>query len=265
MAAVSERETTVWQDKVQSRALVAGDGPPLVFFHGAMGLTWDPFLDALAESFTVYAPEHPGTTPGLPDSIKPIDNLWDLVLSYYEVFDELGLESPAVVGHSFGGMVAAEVAATNPSRVSRLALIDPVGLWRDDTPVKNWMATAPQDLGPLLFADPTGPAAQMMATPPPDPETGIQMALRTTWSLACTGKFVWPIPDKGLKKRLHRITAPTLILWGEQDGLVPAVYASEFEHAIPDARVELIAGAGHVPQMEQLEQTATAVKGFLGG
>ena len=125
------------------------------------------------------------------------------------------------------------------------------------------MATAPQDLGPLLFADPTGPAAQMMATPPPDPETGIQMALRTTWSLACTGKFVWPIPDKGLKKRLHRITAPTLILWGEQDGLVPPVYASEFEAAIPNARVELIAGAGHIPQMEQLERTANAVATFL--
>ena len=265
MAAVSERETTVWQGKVQSRALVAGDGPPLVFFHGAMGLNWDPFLDTLAESFTVYAPEHPGTTPGLPDAIKPIDNLWDLVLSYYEVFDELGLESPAVVGHSFGGMVGAEVAATNPSRVSRLALIDPVGLWRDDSPVKNWMATSPQDLGPLLFADPTGPAAQMMAAPPPDPETGIQMALHTTWSLACTGKFVWPIPDKGLKKRLHRITAPTLVLWGEQDGLVPPIYASDFEQAIPDARVELISGAGHIPQMEQLEQTANAVAGFLSG
>ena len=156
MAAVSERETTVWQGKVQSRALVAGDGPPLVFFHGAMGLNWDPFLDTLAESFTVYAPEHPGTTPGLPDAIKPIDNLWDLVLSYYEVFDELGLESPAVVGHSFGGMVGAEVAATNPSRVSRLALIDPVGLWRDDSPVKNWMATSPQDLGRCSSPTPRG-------------------------------------------------------------------------------------------------------------
>ena len=75
---------------------------------------------------------------------------------------------------------------------------------------------------------------------------------------------VWPIPDKGLKKRLHRVTAPTLILWGEQDGLVPPVYASEFENAITDARVELIAGAGHLPQMEQFEQTASAVRGFLG-
>ena len=60
------------------------------------------------------------------------------------------------------------------------------------------------------------------------------MALHTTWSLACTGKFVWPIPDKGLKKRLHRITAPTLVLWGEQDGLVPPIYASDFEQAIPE-------------------------------
>ena len=262
--AVSERETSVWQGKVRSRALIAGTGPPLVFFHGAMGLAWDPFLEALAESFTVYAPEHPGTTPGQPDAIKPVDNLWDLVLSYYEVFDQLGLDSPAVVGHSFGGMVAAEVAATNPARVSRLMLIDPVGLWLDEAPVKNWMATPPQDLAPLLFADPTGPAAQSLAAPPADPEAAIEMALHTTWSLACTGKFVWPIPDKGLKKRLHRIAAPTLVLWGEEDGLVPPVYAGEFEARIADARVELIAGAGHLPQLEQPERTLSAVTAFLG-
>ncbi len=262
-AAVSERETRVWQGKVQSRALVAGDGPPLVFFHGATGLVWDPFLDRLAESFTVYAPEHPGTSPGLPDAIKPIDNLWDLVLSYYEVLDELGLESPAVVGHSFGGMVAAEVAASNPARVSQLVLIDPVGLWIDETPVKNWMITPPQELGPLLFADPAGPAAQLMAAPPADEEAAIQATLRTTWSLACTGKFVWPIPDKGLKKRLHRIKAPTLLVWGEQDGLVPPVYAGLFSAGLAEARVEMIAGAGHVPQAEQLDRTTDVVTAFL--
>ena len=112
-----------------------GSGEPLVFLHGAYGLTWDPFLEKLAESFTVYAPEHPGTTPGEPDGIQALHDLWDLVLYHYELFDVLGLAAPRLVGYSFGGMVAAEVAATAPERVSKLALIAPLGLWRDDAPI----------------------------------------------------------------------------------------------------------------------------------
>ena len=132
MVAVQERTLSVWDAQIQSRVKIGGKGPPLVFFHGAYGLEWDPFLDNLAQTHTVYAPEHPGTTPGDPDAIKSLDDLWDLVLYYYELFDQLELEAPAVVGHSFGGMVAAEVAATNPRSVSRLVLLSPVGLWLDD-------------------------------------------------------------------------------------------------------------------------------------
>ena len=103
-----------------------------------------PSWTRLSQSHTVYAPEHPGTTPGDPDAIKPLDDWWDLVLYYYELFDQLELEAPVVVGHSFGGMVAAEVAATDPRRVSRLVLLSPLGLWLDDAPVKNWMSMAPE-------------------------------------------------------------------------------------------------------------------------
>ena len=106
------RTVPVWQGRVKLRVHSQGSGPALVYFHGPWGLVWDPFLDALARDYTVYAPEHPGTTPGLQDAIKPIDDWWDLVLYYYELFDTLGLDSPAVIGPSFGGMVAAEVAAT---------------------------------------------------------------------------------------------------------------------------------------------------------
>jgi pimeloyl-ACP methyl ester carboxylesterase len=264
MVATQERTVSVWRDTVHPRVKTAGSGPPVVYFHGAMGLQWDPFLDSLAEGHTVYAPEHPGTTPGDPDGIKPLDNLWDLVLSYYEVFDQLGLRAPSVVGHSFGGMVAAEVAATNPERVSRLVLIDPIGLWRDDAPVKNWMVMAPADLAKAVFADPDGPVAQQLLAMPADREAQIDAQVQTMWSLACTGKFVWPIPDKGLKKRLHRIQAPTLIIWGKQDGLTPPVYAEEFASRIPGARVELVEGAGHVPQLEQAETVARLVRRFLG-
>jgi pimeloyl-ACP methyl ester carboxylesterase len=263
MVATQERTVSVWRDLVRPRVRIAGSGPPVVFFHGATGLVWDEFLDALAEGHTVYAPEHPGTTPGDPDGVQPLDNLWDLVLYYYELFDQLGLESPAVVGHSFGGMVAAEVAATNPTRVSRLVLIDPVGLWRDDTPVKNWMVMQPEDLLAAVFADPAGPAAQRMMAMPDDPQAQIDARIQFMWSLACTGKFVWPIPDKGLKKRIHRITAPTLVIWGAEDGLIAPVYAQEFADRIRNARVELIEGAGHVPQLEQPERVIRAVREFL--
>ena len=270
MVATQDRQISAWKQQVNTRVKIAGEGPPVVFVLGAYGLQWDPFLDALAERFTVYAPEHPGTTAGAPDEIKPIDTLWDLVLYYYELFDALGLDSPAVIGHSFGGMVAAEVAATNPKRVSKLVLIDPVGLWRDDAPVRNWMATPMTDLPRYLFADVNSPAAQMMSAGASMMANGaepsdaiIDMQVQMMWSLACTGKFVWPIPDKGLKKRLHRIAAPTLIVHGKQDGIVPAVYAGEFASRISNARVEMIDGAGHLPHVEQRETTVALVREFL--
>ena len=267
MVATQDRTVTAWRKQVQANVKVAGSGPPVVFFHGAFGLQWDPFLDRLAESHTVYAPEHPGTTPGAPDSIKPIDTLWDLVLYYYELLDELGLDSPAIVGHSFGGMVAAEVAATNPRRVSKLVLIDPVGLWRDDTPVVNWMMTAQDKLARLLYADTNNPIAQMMSAAtkftPEQRQAMMDLQIQMMWSLACTGKFVWPIPDKGLKKRIHRISAPTLIVWGKQDGIVPPVYAQEFADRIAGSRVELIDAAAHLPQVEQMDKVAKIVGEFL--
>ena len=269
MVATQDREVRAWRDQVRARVKVAGSGPPLVFLHGAFGLQWDPFLDALASSFTVYAPEHPGTTPGAPDEIKPIDTLWDLVLYYDELLDALGLDAPAVVGHSFGGMIAAELAANSPRRVGKLVLIDPVGLWREDAPVRNWMLTSPQELPGLLFADTNSPIAQMMfaaATASRDPasvEAMIDLRVQMMWSLACTGKFVWPIPDRGLKKRLHRIAAPTLLVWGDKDGIVPPAYAQDFAAAIKGARVEIVEKAGHAPQMEQTARVTQIVRDFL--
>jgi pimeloyl-ACP methyl ester carboxylesterase len=85
------------------------------------------------------------------------------------------------------------------------------------------------------------------------------------WALACTGKFVWPIPDKGLRKRLHRLTAPTLIIWGADDALIPAGYAQEFGGAIGNSRVEIVRDAGHIPQAEQMETTLALVRSFLSG
>jgi pimeloyl-ACP methyl ester carboxylesterase len=259
-----ERTVTVWQGRVRMRVVSKGRGPVLIFFHGPWGLTWDPFLDRLAESFTVYAPEHPGTTPDAHDDVYHLDGLWDLVLCYDELLETLGIRNAAFVGHSFGGMVACEVAAGYPDRVRRLAMIAPLGFWRDPDRIVNWMMLEPAALRAHIFRDPEGEAARRMF-----PRTDAQDAattgarVRLMWAMGTTGKFIWPIPDKGLKKRIHRVKAPSLLVWGREDRLVPAVYAEEFTRRLSGARVETIDGAGHAPHLEQTDTVARVVRDFL--
>jgi len=262
--ATEPRTTTVWQGRVPFRVHVKGEGPAVVFFHGPWGLYWGPFLDALARRFTVYAPEHPGTTPGQPDTVYQIDNLWDLVLVYDELFDRLEITDAALAGHSFGAMVACEVAAHRPARVRRLMLIDPIGLWRDDAPVVNWMLVPPQELPGYVFREHDGVPAKALFSIPDDPEDGALAKTRLTWAMGCTGKFIWPIPDKGLKKRIHRIQSPALLVWGEHDRLVPLVYAEEFARRLPKTQLEVVKGAGHAPHLEQPDAVARLALGFLG-
>jgi pimeloyl-ACP methyl ester carboxylesterase len=259
-----QRSVTVWQGQVPLSVHVAGAGPAVLFFHGPWGPERGPFLDALARTFTVYAPEHPGTTPDQPDTVHHLDSLWDLVLCYDELLDHLELPELMLVGHSFGAMVACEVAAARPSRVRRLALIDPIGLWRDETPVVNWMLLSPSDLSKYVFRDPAAAAAKALFAVPPDPEEAALARTRLSWAMGATGKFIWPIPDKGLKKRIHRIAAiPTLLVWGEEDRLVPRAYADEFQRRLPRARIEIVTGAGHAPHLEQPEIVADLVQAFL--
>ncbi len=187
--------------------------------------------------------------------------MWDLVLYYYDLFDKLGLKSPALVGHSFGGMIAGEVAATDPTRISKLVLISPLGLWRDDSPIRNYIVTPQTELPALLFKDQHHPSLKRITLNPEDQEGFI----RITWALGCTGKFMWPIPDKGLRKRLHRIAAPTLIVWGKDDKLLPAVYADEFRKGIHGAKVDLVAGGAHMMPLEEPVKLAATVTKFLKG
>jgi pimeloyl-ACP methyl ester carboxylesterase len=261
---IRDETVPVWDGRVELGVQVAGSGPPLVYLHPAAGLAWDPFLERLAGERTVYAPQVPGTTPGKPEAIHAVDDLWDLVLLYEEAFRALGLERPPVIGQSFGGMLACELASVFPQLVSRLVLLDPVGLWRDDAPVANWVAAAPDELPALLFHDPQSEAAQAALSPPSDREAMVAAIAGLSWALGCTAKFVWPIPDKGLAKRLHRIEAPTLVIWGRQDRLIPVVYAEEFGRRIADARVEILDDCGHIPQLEQPEKTFALVSAFLG-
>ena len=264
MVATQQHRVMVWQERVPLRVHVKGEGPPVVFFHGPWGLVWDPFLEALARSFTVYAPEHPGTTAGEPDTVYQVDSLWDLVLCYDELLDHLRVSEAAFVGHSFGAMVACEVAAQRPPRARRLVLIAPVGFWRDDAPVTNWMLLSPQELPKAVFREPEGPAARALFGIPDDPEEAALARTRLTWAMGATGKFIWPIPDKGLKKRIHRIAStPTLLVWGEDDRLVPAVYADEFGRRLSRSRREVVKEAGHASHLEQPATVARLVQAFL--
>lgn len=265
MAAPEVRRLKLWQNRIDTEVEVAGSGPPLVYLHGPWGLATDrPFIAKLAEGSTVYAPRHPGTTPGDPDAVHALDSWLDLMVYYGELLDSLKLGAVPFVGHSFGALVAAELAAAAPKSVARLVLIDPVGLWRDDMPVKNWMVLSDRERKPSLFADPDGAAAQQFFGLPSDAGARVDKLAQSIWSQACTGKFVWPVPDRGFKHRSHRVAAPTLIVWGKADRIAASAYAQEFAKHIAGSRIEIIDKAGHLPHLEQPDAVTKAVRAFLG-
>lgn len=240
-----------------------GSGEPLVYLHGAFGYRgWHPFMDALAEHFTVYAPMQPGfidSAPG-PDDI---DDLLDLTLYHFDLLEALGLDAPNIIGHFLGGMIAAEMAALRPTSIGKLVLAAPSGLWLEDDPGIDYFATPIDELRGVLFADPNSDAAKaMLPEPQDDLERGTQIIERVR-SLATVGKFLWPIPDKGLKKRIGRIKAPTLVVMGEQDKIVPASYGNEFGSRIAGASVHTMSGTGHMMMLEQPTKFAEVVRGFM--
>ena len=161
-------------------------------------------------------------------------------------------------------MVAAELASTFPALASKLVLLDPIGLWRDDLPIANWIATPPDKLPALLFHDPGGAAARSMLAMPEDPDTAAAAVAAMVWSFGSTGKFAWPVPDRGLRARLHRLTAPVLLVWGREDRLAPVGYVNEWRSELPDSQAVIIDSCGHIPQVEKLDETVAAVERFLG-
>jgi pimeloyl-ACP methyl ester carboxylesterase len=264
MVAPELRKLRLWQNRIETEVEVSGHGPPLVYLHGPWGLNPDrAFIAQLAAGHTVYAPKFPGTSRGDHAAIHALDTWLDLVVYHGELFDRLELTAPVVAGHSFGALVAAEFAAAAPMSVGRLVLINPVGLWRYDLPVKNWMLLSQDARRRALFADPEGMAAQRFFEVPTDPAARVDTLAQFIWAQACSGKFVWPIADRGFKHRIHRVTAPTLILWGTADGVIDPAYAQEFATRIAGARLELIDRAGHLPHLENAEAVGKTLRDFL--
>ncbi len=263
MSTTSVQTIPVPHCNFEAKVKVGGIGPPLLYLHAAAGPIWDPFVEGLCERYTVYAPHHPGTGETVRESIYAVESLWDLLLIYEEILDALKLSTVPVVGTSFGGMMACEIAAHRPERVSKMIVLDPIGLWRDDAPVAQYMLMTPEQLVATLYKHLDSPAVQAALRMPSDPKQVAVITADLVWALGATGKFVWPIPDKGLKKRLHRIKAPTMIVWGEDDALISPVYAQEFATRIVNSKIEIIKDCGHVPQVERLEVLGPIVKKFL--
>lgn len=245
---------------LDANLLHKGSGPPLLFLHGSYGRTWPAFLDALARRHTVYAPLCPGADE--PAELESFDGFSDLALFHDDLLRALAIDRAIVVGHAFGGMVAAEFAAHFPERVARLVLIDAWGLWTDTAPVADIHSTHPKDLAALQFAEPQGEAARSVLQPAAPDQAGAFMLARMLAQGAAT-HFYWPIPDRDLRRRLYRISADTLLVWGEHDRVVKPLYAQRFADGIAGkSRIVSIAGAGHWPHIEQPEATARAVLAF---
>ena len=259
---MEEKTVSVRNGMFNIKLRTEGSGDPLLFLHGAGGLRgWDPFLTELAKSFTVYAPSHPGFESS--SGLDEIDDVVDLVVYYNDFLDAIGLQSTHVVGHSLGGMFAAELAALSPQRVHKLVLVNAVGLWIDANPVADFFAMTPDELAVALWHNPESDAAKAMFALPEDEQEQLEAFLLRSQHLATAGKFLWPIPDKGLKKRIHRISAPTQIVWGQSDGLAPVAYAQEFQKRIAGSQVSILQGCAHLPMYEDPEGFVQTVSGFL--
>ena len=240
----------------------AGSGTPLLFLHGEGPPTWTPFHDALAERHRVIAPLHPGY--GSSTGNDRLQDLPDLIYYYLDFLDERGLRDLPLVGHGLGGMVAAELAAVQPDRFSALVLIAPMGLWLADDPVEDFFVMPPAELAAALYHDRESPAARAAAeTPAGGGDAEIQFYLERAKSMATAAKYLWPIPNRGLAKRTHRIAAPTLVVWGASDRIASLRYAEAFRERIAGAQVEIVEAAGHLPHEEQPERVAERVLAFL--
>jgi pimeloyl-ACP methyl ester carboxylesterase len=257
-----ERKVAVRGGMFETEIVEEGSGPPLLFLHGVSNVQpGDPFLARLAQRFRVTAPRLPGF--GGSSGSEHLLDLHDLLYYELDLLDTLGLRGLPLVGHSLGAMVAAELAAVQPERFTSLTLIAPFGLWNPEYPVADFFTMSPAQLASVTYHDPQSPVAQAAARPPEDNEAYIAFMLDRAKSYSTAAKYLWPIPNRGLNKRLHRVSAPSLLVWGESDRIVLPRYAQDFQALMANAQVATIANAGHLPQVEQPDQLADVVVRFL--
>jgi pimeloyl-ACP methyl ester carboxylesterase len=222
----------------------------------------DPLIAALATKYRVTAPLLPGY--GRSTGEDGLRDMLDITLHALDVLDALKLEKPIVVGHSMGGMIAAEMAAIARSEVGKLCLLAPAGLWLDDYPIVDIFSKLPYELPGLLFHD--AEAGRKLLSPAgsmDDPEFLKQFLVMNARRMGMAGKILFPIPDRGLSQRLHRIRARTLIVWGGEDALIPPVYGHAFKKAISKSKLARIAKAGHAVGQEKPAAVLKAIRDYF--
>jgi pimeloyl-ACP methyl ester carboxylesterase len=244
---------------ISVEALIAGAGPPLLFLHGGDYVAQNrPLLDRLAQRFRVVAPRHPGfgTTPR-PSWFRSVS---DIAYLYLDLLDRLDLHEAMLVGSSFGGWLALEIAVRSTARIAHLVLIDSLGLkfgGREERDIADIYALPADEVLRRTFTDP----ARFV----PDYATLDDAELQAiAHDREATALYGWKpyMHNPALAHWLHRVTVPSLVLWGAEDGIVAPSYGEKLAAALPDARFEHIAGAAHYPQIEHPEAVADHIARF---
>ena len=235
---------------ISVETVIAGSGPPLFFLHGGDYVAQNrPFLDRLAHRWHVIAPRHPGfgSTP------RPawFRSVHDIAYLYLDLIERLELDNVLLVGSSLGGWIALEMAVRSQARLGGLVLIDSLGLkfgGREEQEIADIYALPADEVMRRTFADPARFVPDYAALD--DSEVTAVANDREATAL-----YGWKpyMHDPALGHWLHRITRASLILWGEQDGIVPVEYGRKLADALPHARFHTVANAGHYPQIEQPE------------
>jgi pimeloyl-ACP methyl ester carboxylesterase len=246
--------------------LEGGAGQPLVYLHGAGGLfAQNPFLDRLAERYHVFAPWWPGY--GGSSGEEKLEDMLDFTLHGWDVVEALGLTKPHLMGHSMGGMIAAEMAVVAPRDLSKLVLICPAGLWLDAHPIPDIFTLMPYELPGLLTYDPAVAMRLLAGAAELDfdnMEVLKQFLVINARQLGTAGKILFPIPNRRLSKRLYRLRAPTQILWGNDDKLIVPAYAAHWQSVLPEAELARFDQCGHMVPYEKADEFVAAVSSFLG-
>jgi pimeloyl-ACP methyl ester carboxylesterase len=261
---VSEPETlTVTVNGFPTRIWRKGSGPKIGFLAGFGGLPrWVPFLDELARSRTVIVPSLPGF-PGGDRGHTVLDSHLDWLIAVREILDLAGLAGADLAGSSVGASLAAEVGALWPETVCKLALIAPFGLFDEKNPPTDPWAQRGDAVPGLMCADPEIWKA-LKATP--EGANSVEWPIEQVRANEAAARIFWPLGNTRIEKRLHLIKAPTLLLWGENDQIMPRAYAEVFAKGITGAvTTRTVAGAGHLAELDKPAEVARAVLEFTDG
>ena len=247
---------------ISVETVIAGTGPPLLFLHGGDYVAQNrPFLDRLATRFRVVMPR----PPGFGNTPRPAwcRTIHDIAYLYLDLLDRLDLREATLVGSSFGGWVALEIAVRSGARLGRLVLIDSLGLkfgGREERDIADVYALPADEVLRRTFSDPARFAPDYTALD----DAELQAIARDREATALYGWKPY-MHNPALAHWLHRITVPSLVLWGEADGIVAPAYGEKLAAALPNASFARIAKAAHYPQIEQPEAVADQIARFAKG